>query len=238
MAKSLGELRERLLRAGVAPRYVKRYLSELADHLADLQIEEELKGRSRADAEAAALVRLGGMGNLSRAMIDQRQLQSWSAKAPWAVFGLVPLVILAGAYGFACCILWSGWKIFLPGRDTPFVPLDGFAILYFGAGKLLYYCAPVLVCWGIGLIAARQRFTAPWPIIGCTLVALAGAAARVRASRPEAAGGIGNISMSLSFGASLQTVSTGLLHASVILLFAVPPYLLLLRFNKARPFPG
>src|ERR1700720_2457956 len=60
MAKPFHELRERLLRAGVAPRHVRRYLAELADHLADLRAEEEGAGRSRADAESAALVRLGG----------------------------------------------------------------------------------------------------------------------------------------------------------------------------------
>ena len=47
-------LRERLLRAGVAPRHVRRYLAELEDHLSDLLAEEEQSGRSSADASAAA----------------------------------------------------------------------------------------------------------------------------------------------------------------------------------------
>ena len=34
------ELRERLLRAGVAPRHVRRYLNELGDHFTDLRAEE------------------------------------------------------------------------------------------------------------------------------------------------------------------------------------------------------
>jgi hypothetical protein len=57
MVKPFNELRERLLRAGVAPRHVRRYLKELADHLADLTAEEERAGRSGADAESAALAR-------------------------------------------------------------------------------------------------------------------------------------------------------------------------------------
>src|SRR5579859_1830609 len=97
------ELRERLLRAGVAPRHVRRYLAELRDHLADLTAEEERAGHGRAEAESAALVRLGGMDDLAKAMI-----------------GLAPLLYLAGAYFVACFILWSGWKMFLPGADTPF----------------------------------------------------------------------------------------------------------------------
>src|SRR5438552_2322388 len=90
MAKPLNELRERLLRAGVAPRHVRRYLAELADHLADLRAEEERAGRSRADAESAALARLGGVDNLAKAMIEQRQFQSWCVRAPWAMFCLAP----------------------------------------------------------------------------------------------------------------------------------------------------
>src|SRR5208283_4907354 len=92
MRKPFHELRERLLRAGVAPRHVRRYLTELGDHLADLTAEEERAGRSRADAESAALVRLGGMDALARAMIEQRHFRSWCVRAPWAMFGLAPIV--------------------------------------------------------------------------------------------------------------------------------------------------
>ena len=102
MAKPLHELRERLLRAGVAPRHVRRYLTELSDHLADLRTEEERAGRSRADAESAAFVRLGGIDDLAKAMIEQRQFRSWSVRAPWAVFGLTPLLLLAG-HGSSPC---------------------------------------------------------------------------------------------------------------------------------------
>src|SRR5487761_1357617 len=104
MAKPLNELRERLLRAGVAPRHVRRYLAELADHLADLRAEEERAGRSRADAESAAHVRLGGMDDLAKAMIEQRQFQSWCVRAPWAMFGLAPILLLAGAWFVALLI--------------------------------------------------------------------------------------------------------------------------------------
>src|ERR1700730_1038243 len=143
MAKPFHELRERLLRAGVAPRHVRRYLTELADHLDDLRAEEERAGCSRAEAESAALVRLGRMDDLARAMIEQRQFQSLSARAPGAIFGLGSLLLLAGAYLVACIYLWCGWKIFLPGRDTPFGvrftgPIYAFENIYFQAGKFYY----------------------------------------------------------------------------------------------------
>lgn len=227
----LHELRERLLRAGVAPRYVRRYLIELADHLADLRAEEERAGRSRADEESAALVRLGGMDDLAKAMIEQRQFQSWCARAPWAMFGLAPIFLLAGAYFVACLILWSGWKIFLPGTNTPFVRIDGVAIFYFGVGRLIYYGAPILIGWVFGLIAARQRVKAIWPTVGLVLIALISATAQVQASRPVP-GGAGHISMGVALGHSVQGISSGLFKGLLIFSALVLPYLIW-RLQKA-----
>jgi hypothetical protein len=220
------ELRERLLRAGVAPRHVRRFLAESRDHLADLTAEEESAGRSRADAESAALVRLGGADDLAKAMIERRQFQSWCIRAPWAMFGIAPLFALAGAYFVACLILWSGWKIFLPGTDTPFVRLDGPAIFYFGVGRLLYYTAPILVGWGIGLVASRQRFKAVWTTVGLVLIALIGATAQVHASRSAVPGGVGHVSMDLAFGHSVQGISSGLFRAVLILSLTALPWLI------------
>jgi hypothetical protein len=233
MPKSFKELRERLLRAGVAPRHVRRYLAELADHLADLRAEEQRAGRSPADAESAALRRLGGMDDLAKAMIGQRQFQSWSVRAPWAMFGLAPLFLLGGAYFVACLILWSGWKIFLPGTDTPFVRIDGVAIFYFGVGRLLYYSAPFLIGWGIGLMAARQRFAPVWPTLGLVLIAMVGSSAEVHASRPAVPGAIGRISMDLALGPPLQDIFHDMCRALLILSLTLLPFLVW-RFLKAR----
>lgn len=218
--KPFDELGERLLRAGVAPRHVRRYVAELADHLADLIAEEERAGRSKA--EAAALARLGEVDELAGAMIDQRQFQSWCARAPWAVFGFAPLLALAGAYFVALFILWSGWRMFLPGADTPFVRIDGLAIFYFGVGRMLYFGAPILIGWGFGLIAARQRFRAVWPVAGMVVLAWIGCAARVRAIRPAVPGGAGQVSMGFSLGPSVEG---SLLYAAVILSVTAAPYL-------------
>ena len=232
MAQPFNELRERLLRAGVAPRHVRRYLNELADHLADLRAEEERAGRSRADAESAALIRLGGMDDLAKAMTEQRHFQSWCGRAPWAMFGLAPLLFLAGAYFVACLYLWCGWKIFLPGADTPFGgvptgPIYGLANIYFQAGKFYYYSAPILVGWTLALVAARQRLKAVWPTIGLVLIAWMGATAQIHASRTTVPGGLGHISMNFfTLAPSGQNVSDGLLHALVIFTLAALPYLI------------
>jgi hypothetical protein len=239
MAQPFHELRERLLRAGIAPRHVRRYQAELTDHLADLRAEEERAGRRRADAESAALVRLGRMDDLAKAMIEQRQLQSWSVRAPWAVFGLAPLFLLAGAWFVALFILWSGWQIFLPGADTPFGTgrVNGFANLYFQAGKAIYFGAPILVGWAIGLIAVRQRLKALWPMVGLVLIAWMGGTSQVQASRTAVPGGVGHIRMHFAMGASVHGLPDGLMHALVILSLTVLPYLVW-RLQKTRTLPA
>src|SRR5664280_648121 len=86
--KAFDELRERLLVAGIAPRHVRRYLSELSDHFEDLTAEAEREGRSEQDAESVAISRLGNTDQLAEAMLGQRQFKSWCARVPWAMFGL------------------------------------------------------------------------------------------------------------------------------------------------------
>jgi hypothetical protein len=222
MAKPFSELREGLLRAGVTPRHVRRYLTELADHLNDLKAEEERAGHSPAAAESAACILLGGTDELAKAMIEQRQFQLWCVRAPLAMFGVAPVLLLAGAYLIACLILWSWWKIFLPGIEAPFAHLNRLAIFYLGVGWLLYFGAPIFVGWGIGFIAVRQRLKTVWPFVGLILITLIGCVAQVRVRRPVVPGGAGHVSMVFSPGLSVES---GLLYGLWILSLMVTPFL-------------
>ena len=159
--------------------------------------------------------------------IEQRQFQSWCVRWPWAMFGLAPLFLLAGAWVVALLILWSGWRLFLPGADTPFVPIyDMREFFYFNLGRSLYFGAPILVGWGIGLIAIRNRCKAFWPTVGLVLIALMGGTAQVQASRTIVPRGLGHISMDFTLGHSVQDTSHGLLHAVVILSLTVLPWVI------------
>jgi hypothetical protein len=181
------ELRDRLLRAGIAPRHIRRYLTELHDHLTDLRAEENLTSlptaESQAQTEAAALARLGSIDTLADAMTRQPHLRSFSARAPWAAFALAPLAALAAAWAVALFILWLGWNVFLPYSLTPFVRIQGVEILVFGSGRLIYFAAPILTGWAIALTAARQRLNPLWPALGILLVSLLGGASQVHVRR-------------------------------------------------------
>jgi hypothetical protein len=234
MASPFNQLRERLLRAGVAPQHVRRYLNELADHFNDLRAEEERAGRSAAEAESAAFARLGGTDDLANAMIAQRQFQSpfrsFCVRAPWAAFGLAPVLLLAAGYLVACSILASGWSIFLSGSETPFVKVSGIAEVYFGIGRMLYLASPVLIGWAITLVAARQQLKLLWPTIGLLLIACIGAGAQVHASRSTTVSsgiplGATHVVLSLNAANASKVLAISPWHAATILTLTVLPYL-------------
>ena len=156
MQKRLVELRERLLRAGVARRHVGRYLRELADHFADVCAEEEARGKSQTEAATAALARLGSVEELAQAMLVRPELQALSARAPWAVFGVGPVACLVATYGTACAILFSGGASSCRGARRPLSDLVDRAI-DFGIGRLLYWGGPLVVGWCIAMVAGAAE---------------------------------------------------------------------------------
>ncbi len=228
MRKRFVELRERLLRAGVAPRHVRRYLDELTDHVADLREEEVGAGKAGIEAENAALERLGNAEQLAEAMMARPELRTWSARAPWAVFGIGSVACLATAYAVACTILWTGWRIFLAGRESPFVPIhvEGVAFAYFGLGRLLYFCGPVLVGWWMCVLAARQRIRLMRPAAGMAVVALIAGMVQVHVRRPAAGSAWGHVSLGLTMGSTQAAMLGQLAYAAELFVAAVLPYVI------------
>lgn len=83
-------LAETLLRGGIAPRHVRRYLAELSEHLDDLTEKQRAQGYEGKDAELRARALLGEDRELAAAMLEQKSLRSITARAPWALFGILP----------------------------------------------------------------------------------------------------------------------------------------------------
>jgi hypothetical protein len=223
----LSPLRERLLRAGIAPRHVRRYFAELSDHLADLTAEEQTRGLPPTDARSAALHRLGTTDTLAQAMIAQPRLHSLSARAPWAVFGLTPLLLLATLWFLSLCLLRLGWHLFMPEASTPFGSAFGPhsffnpSNIYFQLDRSLYLGAPILAGWCMALTAARQRLKAIWPIFSLALLALLAATSHVQANRLAIPSGLGHIRIDFALRPAAQNE-----YAMVVLLLALAPYLL------------
>ena len=177
----------------------------------------------------------GDMAQSSRAV----QFHSWCIRAPWAVFGLAPLLLLAGAYFIACLYLRTVWTIFMSGADTPFGvrwagPPYALQNLFFQFGKFYYFGAPILVGWAMGFVAARQRMKAIWPTVGLLLVALMGGTAEIQASRKAVPAGLGHIRMDFfALGPSAPGFYEAIIHALAIFVVTVLPWLIWRRLQRS-----
>lgn len=208
-------LKYRLIRAGVRPDSVSRYVEELRDHLDDLAAEEIANGLDDATARQRSLARLGSIDELAKPMIADRRFQSWAAATPWAVFLLVPVLgqiaLMAGALVLLAAIT-------SPGAAPPWFGTATMAAQY-ALGSLV----PVLTAWIIAAIALRRRSRSIWPMLGIGAVACIGTMLRLSAMMP-APGQPGMITLALALPAPA--------HLLALLGLAAVPFLL--AYSKAR----
>jgi hypothetical protein len=165
-------LREALLKGGIAPRHVRRYLAELSEHLDDLTAEQRRLGYEGSDASLRARALLGEDAELAAAMLEQKSLRSLPARAPWAIFVLLPPVAgIAAAFLLIAPLMLAahGFHMVTPrGINAP----EWFRTLTFlvtGLGNLTL--APLLAA-GFVFLAARQRLAMAWPVLAVLLVAV------------------------------------------------------------------
>ena len=165
-------LAETLLKGGIAPRHVRRYVRELEEHLDDLTAQQRASGCDREDAAALARARLGEDAELATAMLQQPGMRSWPARLPWLVFLLLPPVLSAGIglvlYAAAFFIGTGAARIsaFLP---LPESGLAAFSMAAMTAVQML--SAPVMAALLV-LLAQRQRLKPIWPLLGIALLLL------------------------------------------------------------------
>lgn len=182
-------LRETLLKGGIAPRHVRRYLRELDDHLGDLTEQQRASGYDGEDAAIRARARLGEDSELATAMLARREFRALAARAPWAVFGLLtPLAILL-SYTAATLLLVGLVKLAaaVMGENLP----HWFHVLAQAVALGSNLGMPVLLGAGLAMLAWRQRLSLGWALLGALLIALA--AMQVHVAFPAAGmhGGIG-----------------------------------------------
>ncbi len=173
-------LSERLLTAGIAPRHVCRYRGELRDHFDDLVREEKAGGAARELAETRALSRLGNDEDLAQAMLARPELRSLTARFPWAVFGVGPIVLLAlsivgGLYLEVWLLNHSNWFFGgLFGMKPGPVAARFATRLYTVYNTLIVYGAPLLFAWLFYWMGSRQRMRPAWIVTGVALICVLG----------------------------------------------------------------
>ena len=164
--QSLEGLRERLLRAGIASRHVRRYIGELRDHYDDA-LRDELEIReSRTAASLAAWVRIGDEESLAQSMLSRPEFRSTLARFPALIFGLGSVLAWVGTMALFSFGMW----LLLDSNGGTEINAPVFLIK-----ALLIVCSRVIPVALIAImlaLAAHQRLVSAWPWVGAALVAL------------------------------------------------------------------
>jgi len=215
-------LRERLLRAGIAPRRVDRYLGELTDHLADLTAEER-RTDPVGDATVRALARLGSPDSLAAAMIARPELRGWSARCPWAAYLLAPSLALA--LGLALTVAAPVAVAEAVRSGSAGAPLPGWfpafaAALTIGTPLVL----PVVLAWALAAHAARRRIQTCWPLIGIVALGMLGGTVGFDLALPSPAGP-GELDLDLPLLPPFTHLGSAGTRVAANLLLTVTPYL-------------
>jgi hypothetical protein len=169
-------LRERLLRAGIAPRHVSRYISELRDHFDDLVREETANGAGRGTAEAEALSRLGNDDDLAEVMLERPGLRSVTARYPWAVFGIGPVAMLIAAFAAVLLIEIGALNLISHFYKNPThrLPPAWFTLTFDVWNGLPTYVAPLAIAALLYFMGTRQRISTIWIVLGVAVVCVLG----------------------------------------------------------------
>jgi hypothetical protein len=165
----LENVRDQLLRAGVPPRCAARYVSELREHLIDLTEHQREAGLNGTAASERARELLGTDTQLTQAMIATAP-RTLAARAPWAVFVLLPLVILlaviAGIVDLMFRLLnpvYVTWPGGAPNTYLGIIAAASFVTSYLLGPAFAGTCI---------FIALRQRLSSLWVWIGLAMIAL------------------------------------------------------------------
>jgi hypothetical protein len=169
-------LSRRLLRAGIAPRHVKRLIAELDAHFSDLVAELRSTGLSQAESESQAAVRLGSEDVLFANILGRPELHSWARRWPWLAFVLLPLLALP--VQFVLSMLAAVGVVAFSTQVLGLTTLHPGAVHWLVGGLQAYavWIAPMVAAGAACFLAVRYGAPVAWPIAGGAVIALLGAA--------------------------------------------------------------
>jgi hypothetical protein len=223
MSRPFDSLSESLLRAGVAPRHVRRYTRELEEHLDDLIAMQNERGYDGEDATLRARALLGSDEELAEAMAARREFQSLAARAPWLVFGIVPpiliLALLAGV-GFTMLGVWTLLPSYhhAPPDWLRSIASTWTSVANAGAGPLAAAFYVVL--------AVSHRRGGRWPLFAVLFTAALGAVT-VFTVRLPGADKLGEIGVGM--GISAETLGDNLFRFGLTIAAVIAAYVLMRR---------
>lgn len=175
--RPFADLKEALLRGGIALRHVRRAVMELEDHWNTLVADELRRGSSEQDARIQARRIMGSDTLLIDRYLARTELRAWACRLPALWFTLMPLLsyvavsLVTMTFMILTVQLMSDYlkKTIIPGGISHFIA---------GSVHLVFlWIYPSLIAAGFAVLAHRRRIARPWPIVG--IVVLSGIASLV-----------------------------------------------------------
>lgn len=227
LEQRFGAIGEDLLRAGLAPRRVRRILFELESHLDDLREELEGQGMSRAEAEAEAMRKLNADAIVAAAR-ERPELHSDMRRWPAAAFTLLPLFVYASLFAGSLVLIALGLSF---AKDVG-LPVENSVILQqmtTAMTKGIELLLPASVAITFCILAASRRAPLSWTLAGVALVSLLGATTNAQLSLPPL---VSRPELGAGLGFSTEAFGMPLLRAACTFFVVIVPYLWLTRMRR------
>lgn len=184
---NFARLRIRLLKGGVAPKFVKRSIQELQQHLDELIAQEQSDGTSETEARAAALTKLGDEEKYVKEALAKKELLSWSRRYPRSVFLVAPVIAYFALAYFSLTVGLGGVRSIFGVdiyNDWPTWNFYYSKALMF----LMEYMIAAMLALSIALLAIHRNVNILWPLIGILIVCLFGFGFDTNVSIPDERG--------------------------------------------------
>ena len=179
-------VRAALLNAGIAPKYVRRALREIQEHLADLCAEAEEQRLTRAEAIEYAQARIGTCDAFVSAYLEQPNLKSWGARWPKRLFILAPLMCLLASMLLLTVGAASLLEAFAGAHAHQHRVLPALLRHCLTALPMVgMYGLPVIMSLTVSVYAIRRRLAPIWPAVGIGVISVLGSVTVFVVSLPD-----------------------------------------------------
>ncbi len=173
-SRRFSALRERLLRAGVSPRAVRRAVAELEDHFEDLRRELEAGGLDPEEARSQAYARMGAEEAIVASMVARPELMSWARRWPAVAFALLPVPSFAASFVASIAALACVGRFAHGWFGLEFAPSAALQLLTRCFSLWLLWVLPAAAAAVCTYAAWRRRISLLWPAVGIVLISVPG----------------------------------------------------------------
>lgn len=187
-------LRIRLLKGGVAPKFVRRTVQELHQHLDELITQEKAAGVSETEARAIAFGKLGNEDKLVSEALARKDIQSWSSRYTKSFYLVLPflsyLLVMIGFIYFGVGAIAEMAEIDVKSEMQDVHIALAKALLFF-----IEYLITPLIAAAFAVLAMRRNIPMMWPLLGILILCFFGSGFETVVEEPIAGSREGGISL-------------------------------------------